>query len=83
LLKVHLSVKQYCPLKSQFGIKTSKLCEASSSYLWFSLACIRQETFGIYPHFERHTENDSNSSETLWPCSMKTLCYGLIITVHL
>jgi hypothetical protein len=33
LLKVRLSFKQYCPLKSQFGLKTVKLRDATSGYL--------------------------------------------------
>jgi hypothetical protein len=35
----------------QFGIKTLKLCESSSDYLWSFIAYL-----GISSHFERHTQ---------------------------
>ena len=38
LWKGHLSIRQYLPLKaSKFGIKTFKLCESRTGYLWFFL----------------------------------------------
>jgi hypothetical protein len=41
LEKGHLSFKQYILLKAvKFGIKTFKLCESSSEYLWNFFVCI-------------------------------------------
>lgn len=45
----------------QFGIKTLKLCELSSGYLWSFIAHV-----GITCHFERYTQNNRSSSEAVW-----------------
>jgi hypothetical protein len=45
LWKDHLSFKQYLPLKvSKFGIKTYKLCDASTGHLWSFLLYTGEDT---------------------------------------
>jgi len=66
LWKGHLSIRQYLPLKaSKFGIKTFKLCESRTGYLWcFFVYTGKKHGPTVESDYSRHPQNSSCSTGT-------------------